>query len=235
MKRPFENLVAILALVTAFEVVAQGIDQGFAKYQSGDFSGALSDLVPLAERGDATAQALVGMMFGNGQGVEPDSDVAATWMRLAAEQEHVQAQVILARMYTQGVGVTADLGEAANWYRRAADQGDAEAQFQLGVMYETGVSVVTDNVEAAGWYRRSAEQGHNSAQFNLGVMYYNGDGLDQDNVLAHVWTTIAAANGHVNAATARDAIGELLTSTDIYESREIALNCIEVNYQGCRR
>ena len=88
-------------------------------------------------------------MYGNGQGVDLDQEAAATWMRRAAEQEHVQAQVILAQMYSRGVGVISDLGEAAIWYRRAADQGDAEAQTSLGTMYVGGNGVIQDTWR--GW------------------------------------------------------------------------------------
>ena len=66
-------------------------------------------------------------------------------------------------------------------------------------------------------------------------MFYNGDGVAQDNVMSHVWTTLAAAHGHENAATARDAIAQQLTSTGIYESQEIALNCIDQDFRDCAR
>ena len=123
----------------------------------------------------------------------------------------------------------------AAWLRRAADQGHSQAQFNLAVMYVNGLGVAADNVEAASWYRRAAEQGNTSAQYNLGLMYYNGDGVAQDNVMAHVWTSIAAANGHENAATARDAILERMSISDVYEARDIALTCINQNFRGCSR
>ena len=53
--------------------------------------------------------------------------------------------------------------------------------------------------------------------------------------MAHVWTTLASAYGHENAATARDTIAEQLNSTGIYESQELALNCIEQRFQDCAR
>ena len=53
--------------------------------------------------------------------------------------------------------------------------------------------------------------------------------------MAHVWTTFAAANGHQNAATARDAILEQMSYTDVYQSQEIALTCINQNFRGCER
>ena len=101
MTRSIQKSAAVIALFGAFAVGAQGIDQGVAKYRSGDFSGAFGDLTPLAEQGDATAQTLVGLMYASGQGVQPDGGAAAMWMRRAADQEHVPAQVVLAQMYSQ--------------------------------------------------------------------------------------------------------------------------------------
>ena len=66
-------------------------------------------------------------------------------------------------------------------------------------------------------------------------MYYNGDEVTQDNIMAHVWFTLAAANGHENAATALDVIAERLTATDVYAAREIAMDCVEQNYENCSR
>ena len=98
-----------------------------------------------------------------------------------------------------------------------------------------GQGVEADTEVGAMWVRRAAEQGHTSAQYNLGLMYYNGDGVAQDNVMAHVWATLAAAYGHQNAATARDALVEHMSFTDVYESQEIALTCINRNFRGCSR
>ena len=77
--------------------------------------------------------------------------------------------------------------------------------------------------------------GHASAQYNPGLMYCNGNGVAQDTVMAHVWASIAAANGHENVATARDAIGERMSFTDVYESQGIARTCINQNFRGCGR
>ena len=59
------------------------------------------DLVKeLAEKGDATAQASVGVMYANGQGMQKD----VKWYGKAAEQDHPPAQFFLGFMYVKGRG-----------------------------------------------------------------------------------------------------------------------------------
>ena len=91
-----------------------------------------------AERGDAEAQASLGFMYANGQGVAQDDAEALRWFRLAAEQGFAAAQFNLGFMYANGRGVAQDDAEALRWYHLAAEQGVAEAQRNLGGMYANG-------------------------------------------------------------------------------------------------
>ena len=86
------RITAILVFFAALPGAAQELGEGLAKYRSGDFLGALRDLMPLAEQGDATAQTVIGVIYADGRGVVRDNVAAASWMRLAAEQEQVLAQ-----------------------------------------------------------------------------------------------------------------------------------------------
>ena len=52
-------------------------------------------LVRSAEQGDAAAQASLGFMYRNGEGVPQDYGEALRWYRLAADQGHASAQVSL--------------------------------------------------------------------------------------------------------------------------------------------
>ncbi len=60
------QLAPCLALAVAAS--AQDMNVGIAKFQGGDYSGALRDLVSFAEQGSSTAQFLVGAMYANGRG-----------------------------------------------------------------------------------------------------------------------------------------------------------------------
>ena len=86
----------------------------------------------IAEKGDAAAQGMLGIMYAEGKGV-PQNDVeAAKWTRLSADQGGADEQVALGNFYSNGKGVPQDYAEAMKWYRLAADQGDALAQVVIG-------------------------------------------------------------------------------------------------------
>ena len=61
-----------------------------------------ADLRQAAEQGDANAQAALGMMYAEGEGVRQDYAEAAKWWRRAAEQGHVYSQGNLGMMYNRG-------------------------------------------------------------------------------------------------------------------------------------
>jgi uncharacterized protein len=118
-----------------------GIFEAQAAYERGDYATALNELRPLAEQGNAHAQASLGWMYTNGHGVPQDDAEAAKWYLLAAEQGDAFAQYMLPEMYAKGDRVPEDDVKAVKRIRLAAEQGNAEAQFKLGTMYRKGDSV----------------------------------------------------------------------------------------------
>jgi TPR repeat protein len=125
-------------------------------YDRGDYASALRIWRPLADRDDAAAQVMVGVMYDLGRGVTQDYVAAATWYRKAADQGYAPGQYGIASMYESGLGVQQDYEIAITWYRRAADQSFAPAQYRLGFLYETGRGVRLDYAEAYKWYNLAA-------------------------------------------------------------------------------
>ena len=155
-----------------------------------------------AEKGDAEAQRMLGLMYAVGEGVPEDYMEAAKWCRKAAEQGDAKAQSCLGNMYSGGLGVPEDDVEAVKWRRKAAEQGHAKAQTNLGEMYYEGSKgVPKDYVEAAKWYCKAAEQGDAEAQYSLGWMYWNGEGVPRDDLVALQWVQNAAEQGLDEALT----------------------------------
>jgi uncharacterized protein len=117
---------AILLIVAAVGFAAPSIAHadslaaGRAAYARADYVGAARLLVPLAERGNATAQALLGFMYANGQGVPQGYELATYWYRLAADQGDTTAQYLLGLMYDKGFGVPLDEIAAHMWLNLAA-------------------------------------------------------------------------------------------------------------------
>ena len=74
--------------------------------------GGLTELIRMAEQGDAVAQYNLGFSFGYGTGVSQDDARAVTWYRRAAEQGLAAAQHHRGVMYANGDGVPENEGEA---------------------------------------------------------------------------------------------------------------------------
>lgn len=77
--------LGLLALSAAAPASADYYD-GITAYENQNFAAAHRELLPLAERGDARAQRLVGLMYRDGQGVRRDDIRAYMWFELAARR-----------------------------------------------------------------------------------------------------------------------------------------------------
>jgi TPR repeat protein len=160
----------ILAFGLAWPAIAGPREDADAAYSRQDYATTLRLLKPLADQGDADAQNLLGLMYGNGQGVPKDDAQAVKWYRLAADQGGALAQVSLGLMYAEGQGVPKDDAQAVKWYRLAADQGDAMAQVNLGTMYAKGEGVLRDYVLAYMWSNFGAARGNELGRKNRDVI-----------------------------------------------------------------
>lgn len=162
------RLALAIILLAGVASAQAGLQEGVSAYKRGHFSIALKELAPLAEKGDAKAQAILGQMYSSGSGVPQDHAKAAFWYRKAAEQGHVKAQTSLGVMYKEGIGVPQDDREAASWFHKAAEQGHAEALYTLGGMYERGRGAIqADLVQAHKWFNIAVAAGFDIAQDNL--------------------------------------------------------------------
>ncbi len=119
-----------------------------------------------AEKGDASAQVTLGLMYEYGRGVAKNDVEAVKWYRKAAEQGDADAQIYLGSRYGYGRGVAKDDAEAVKWYRKAAEQGVAVAQLYLGLMYAKGQGVLEDRVTALVWWSIAAANGDKNAKSN---------------------------------------------------------------------
>ena len=176
----------------------------FAALERGDYAEVLRNIQPLAEKGNAAAQSILGAMYLTGKGVAQDVAEAKGLFHKSADQGSAILQFKIGNVYRSGKGATRDRFEAVKWYRRAADQGSADAQLALASMYEEGEGAEYDDVEydeaeALKWYRIAADQGSAQAQYLLGLHYYydEEDRLDPDEAVN--WYSKAADQGHIPA------------------------------------
>jgi TPR repeat protein len=102
------------AAVTALETA-------LAAYEAGEYRAARAQLKPLADRGSAVAETLLGVMAAKGQGGAADPAAAAGWWLRAANRGYAPAQLALAKALAEGRGVAADPHAALVWAELAAD------------------------------------------------------------------------------------------------------------------
>lgn len=94
---------------------APTVRQGTAAMARQDYAAAAAILSPLAQHGNADAQAYMGYLYQIGRGVPQDFTQAALWYRRAAEQGQSWGQFQLGMFYDQGHGVPVDVVEAEKW------------------------------------------------------------------------------------------------------------------------
>jgi len=153
--------ILLAATVLAFSTVAWSGDfkKGWDAYSAGDYATALTEWQELADSGDANAAYGMGLMYGNGFGVDMLDDQAIKYYSVAAEQGHADAQFNLAVMHQNGWGVPQSEENANEWYRLAAEQGVTAAQIALGRYYSMDFLDSYDPVEAYVWFRLAEDLG----------------------------------------------------------------------------
>ena len=99
---------------------ADGLRRASDAYDRGDYVRVVNTLSPLALRGNARAQALLGFLYENGFGVPQAYDAAADLYLRAAAQGDPFAQSRLGLSYDKGHGVPQDVVLSYKWLDLAA-------------------------------------------------------------------------------------------------------------------
>ena len=161
------TVLAIFLLLLATSAVAGDFQKGWKAYSSTDYATALAEWQDLAEAGDADACYGMGLLYGNGFGVDLNDDMALKYYLIAAEKGHAEAQYSLGVMNQNGWGVPIDEEEGIKWYLLAADKGVVGAQLALGRVYAMDYSEKYDPVEAYKWFSLATHFGDLDAKSKL--------------------------------------------------------------------
>ena len=157
------TLLAAFLLVSLPFAWAGDFKKGWNAYSSGDYETALAEWQPLAEAGDVEGSYGLGLMYGNGFGVDMNDELALKYYGVAANAGHADAQYNLAVMHQNGWGVPPSDEEANKWYRLAAEQGVTAAQMALGRYYSLDFLDSYDPVKAYKWFTLAAKLGEYEA------------------------------------------------------------------------
>lgn len=112
-----------------------------------------------AEEGSCVAQAIMGLSYLYGVGMEIDHEQARRWLLAATEQGSSRAALNLADMHADALGGRQDLAEAQRLYEYAAERGEFLAQIALGRMYSRGTGgAAVDSAAARHWFAAAVAQ-----------------------------------------------------------------------------
>ncbi len=116
MRRVFLGIVLIMMLGAQSR---SSFQDGLLAYHRGDHTVAMEIWRPLAQRGDSSAQYMVGFLYERGEGVVSSSRTAAKWYHKAADQGDPDAQLNLGLLYVNGVGVKKNYVTSYKWFALA--------------------------------------------------------------------------------------------------------------------
>jgi len=156
-----ERLVSILAaLVMLVSTVTpswpSSLSDGAGAFRRGDYVTAFRKLRPLAERGQAEAQAILALMYQQGSGVPQDAVLAAHWYLSAAEQGHVGAQYQLGLLYDKGHGVPPSAVIAYKWLNLAAARAEPrEREYYVRIRDAVASKLDAEQLAQAQWLATS--------------------------------------------------------------------------------
>jgi uncharacterized protein len=141
------------------------------------------------------AQALLGQILLDGQGIGQDQPLALRWFEIAAQRGHLMARNMLGRCHEHGWGCTADALVAAGHYRIAADAGLDWAMYNYANLLATGRGAMADQCQALDLYRRAAGLGHAKSMNLLGRYLEEGQYCPADPQAARDWYQRSAVGG----------------------------------------
>jgi TPR repeat protein len=146
-------VAVVLGIASTSVARADALGVGTGAFNRGDYNSAARLLLPLAERGNARAQGMVGFMYATGQGLPQAYDAAGYWYRLAAEQGDPTSQYLLGLAYDKGQGVPQDDVAAYKWLNLAAAHAPKKTRENFAKLRNAVASKMSRGQIAAGqWH-----------------------------------------------------------------------------------
>jgi uncharacterized protein len=156
IRRVLLAATAALLLFAGSPASAQSLRQGIAAFDGRNYAVASRIFIPLARRGNASAQTYLGFLFETGRGVPQNYPEAAIWYRCAAEQGDSLAQYSLGLLYDKGQGVPLDVVEAAKWLNLSAASAPPRARESRARIRDAIATKMTRDEIAQSQYRALA-------------------------------------------------------------------------------
>lgn len=184
-----KRVLFILLLAIILPAHSSNLEElAYQAYKDRDFEKARNLYTQAAQENSASAQYMLGLMYGRGIGGDKDELAAFKWYEKAAQQDDPDAQYELAAAYEYGLGTDFDQDRARKWYSKAAENGQATAQYKMGLYYAyPDTDENPDLKEAIRWFLAAAEQDYVDAQRELAQRYSLGGGVERNQEEADKW------------------------------------------------
>lgn len=194
-----------------------------------DPTDAVQILEDLSNRGNSTAQVVLGEAYMSGNNLPRDPQVGVKLLRQAADRGAVRAKVDLAYAYVFGIGLDKDPAQGHALVKRAADEGNPAAFAVMGEFLFFGWDGTKDETAAVEWFRKAADKGSSLAMRRLGEAYQGGRGRPADKVVAYAWFSLSASTAQSSSERtaglkARDDLALLLLPDELERGRKLADN-----------
>jgi len=133
------------------QAAAASLENGTIAFVRRDHATAAS-IVYLADRGNSRAQASLGFMYANGQGVPQNYGEAAVWYARSAAQGNPTGQYFLGLLYDKGFGVPPDDILAYKWLNLAvAGARPSEREYWRKIRDAVAAKLTRSELAEAQW------------------------------------------------------------------------------------
>jgi TPR repeat protein len=222
---------------------------GNESLKSGNIKAAVLRFHHASKMGHAGSAFNMGLLYGNGMGLEKNMAEAFRWFKLAADRGLAQGQLNTGGLFLHGDGVEKDLTKAYHYFRLAADQGlepaiDLAEEFEetTKLAWYDGATGTEDEWRERGravimhlrgvgtidGLERAVAAGDRETALNLALMYLSGDKVPKDGDRAYEWARKAVEIGNAKAAMVVDmmrpseepTLAKLQPSFDLYDRAE---------------
>ncbi len=124
-------------------------------YHQEQYQRALETCHAAAKQSDPQSQYILGQIFLNGHGVNPDYGIALKWFEKAAKQNHISANLEMGKAFATGIVSPIHYQKSYEYFKRAAIKNNHEAQFLLALSYQNGFGVPMNYEQANIWFQKA--------------------------------------------------------------------------------
>ena len=168
-----------LAIATANPTTPEEYyETGMSLYKKKEYSKAISWFTKSASASYAPAQAMLGVCYHWGEGINNDYGIAKDYYEKAAKKNNAKAINGLGLLYEDGLGVKKDIKKAIKYFNNAAKLGYGAGYYNLALIYMTGKNGKTDYERALEMFKGGAKLNHPRCTSALGLLYENGYGTE---------------------------------------------------------